>query len=99
MKKTVTTNEHRQRINEVEYHIYKYLSIKLTIEDLAKISSYSTFHFQRIFKEITGKSVNTYIKYLRLHCAANLLVFNPKSAITNIAYECGFKSSATFSNE
>jgi AraC family transcriptional regulator len=99
MKKTVTTNEHKQRINEVQYHIYKYLSMKLTIEDLAKISSYSAFHFQRIFKEITGKSVNTYIKDLRLHCAANLLVFNPKSAITNIAYECGFKSSATFSNE
>lgn len=57
MKKTITNNEHKQRINEVQYHIYKYLSMKLTIEDLAKISSYSAFHFQRIFKEITSKSV------------------------------------------
>ncbi|WP_428025927.1 AraC family transcriptional regulator [Arcobacter sp.] len=99
MKKPDTNNEHRQRINEVQYHIYKYLSMKLTIEDLAKISSYSPYHFQRIFKEITGKSVTNYIKDLRLYCAANLLIFNPTSSITNIAYNCGFKSSATFSNE
>jgi len=58
MKKKDTTNEHKERINEVLYHIYKHLSKKLTIEDLAKISSYSPFHFQRIFKEITNKKEN-----------------------------------------
>ncbi|XOB63614.1 AraC family transcriptional regulator [Campylobacterota bacterium DY0563] len=99
MKKKDTRNEHKQRINEVQYHINKYLFTKLTIEDLAKISSYSIFHFQRIFKEITSKSVVNYIKDLRLECAANFLVFNPDSTITDIAYSCGFKSSATFSNE
>lgn len=99
MKKKDTTKEHKERINEVQYHIYKYLSSKLLIEDLAKISSYSPFHFQRIFKEITGKSVTTYIKDLRLQWAANLLIFNPNSTITNIAFDCGFKSSSTFSNE
>tara|TARA_R110002033_G_scaffold107863_2_gene154248 strand:- start:4412 stop:4621 length:210 start_codon:yes stop_codon:yes gene_type:complete len=34
MKKTDTKNEHRQRINEVQYHIYKYLSMKLVIVGL-----------------------------------------------------------------
>ena len=99
MKKKDTTNDHKERINEVLYHIYKHLSKKLTIEDLAKISSYSPFHFQRIFKDITNKSVVTYIKDLRLQWAANLLIFNPQSTITDIAFSCGFKSSATFTNE
>jgi AraC family transcriptional regulator len=99
MKKKDTNNEHRERINEVLYHIFKYLSQKLTIEELAKISSYSPFHFQRIFKEITKKSVLVYIKESRLNWAANLLIFNPQSTITQIAYSCGFKSSSTFSND
>lgn len=99
MKKKNTTSEHKERINEVMYHIYKNLSLKLSIEDLAQISSYSPFHFQRIFKEITHKSVVSYIKELRLQWAANLLIFNPESTITDIAHNCGLKSSATFTTE
>lgn len=99
MKKKETKKEHRERINEVQYYIHSNLSDKLLIEELAKVSSYSSYHFQRIFKEITGKSVNTYIKDLRVQWAANLLVFNPQTTVCDIAHNCGFKSSATFSNE
>jgi len=99
MKKKETKKEHRERINEVQYYIYRNLSNKLLIDDLAKVSSYSPYHFQRIFKEITKKSVTSYIKDLRLQWAANLLIFNPQSTVTDIAYNCGFKSSATFTNE
>ncbi|MCP4971134.1 MAG: AraC family transcriptional regulator [Arcobacter sp.] len=99
MKKISTINEHSEQMNEVIYYIHNNLSSKLLVKDLAEISSYSEFHFQRIFKEITNKSVAQYIKDLRLQCAANLLIFNPNSTITTIAYNCGFKSSATFSNE
>jgi len=99
MKKKYTQGEHKVRINEVLYHIYTNLSTKFSIEELAKISSYSPFHFQRIFKEITNKSVITYIKETRLEWAANLLIFNKESTITEIAHTCGLKSSATFTNE
>ncbi|NQY94413.1 MAG: AraC family transcriptional regulator, partial [Campylobacteraceae bacterium] len=97
--KKMTLQEHKVRINEVLYHIYTNLSSKFRIEELAKISSYSPFHFQRIFKEHTHKSVVTYIKDARLEWAANLLIFNPESTITEIAHTCGLKSSATFTNE
>lgn len=99
MKKKETKSEHKQRMNEVLYYIYSNLSSKLTIDDLAKISSYSAFHFQRIFKEVTNKSVISYIKDARLEWGANLLIFNPESTITQIAHICGLKSSATFTNE
>ncbi|RDX35180.1 AraC family transcriptional regulator [Arcobacter sp. HD9-500m-PIT-SAG03] len=97
--KKMTIQEHKVRINEVLYHIYTNLSTKFSIDELAKISSYSPFHFQRIFKELTQKSVITYIKEARLEWAANLLIFNPESTITEIAHTCGLKSSATFTNE
>jgi len=97
--KKYTMDEHKVRVNEVLYHIYTNLSTKFSIDELAKISSYSPFHFQRIFKELTQKSVVTYIKSARLEWAANLLIFNPESTITEIAHTCGLKSSATFTNE
>ena len=99
MKKKYTTNEHKQKINDVLYYIFENLASKLTIEELAIVSSYSPYHFQRIFKENTKQSVIEYIKDLRLQWSANLLIFNPNSTITEISYNCGFKSSATFSNE
>ena len=97
--KKFTKSEHKVRINEVLYHIYTNLSTKFTIEELARISSYSPFHFQRVFKDITNKSVIIYIKETRLEWAANLLIFNHESTITEIAHTCGLKSSATFANE
>ena len=99
MKKNSTINEHTEKMNEIIYYIHNNLSSKLLVKDLAQICSYSEVHFQRIFKEFTNKSVANYIKELRLQCAANLLIFNPNSTITTIAYNCGFKSSSTFSIE
>jgi len=99
MKKKFTNNEHKQKINDVLYYIFENLSSKLTIEELAVVSSYSPYHFQRIFKENTKQSVIEYIKELRLQWSANLLIFNPNSTVTEISFHCGFKSSATFTNE
>jgi AraC family transcriptional regulator len=99
MKKIVTINEHKEKMNEVLYFIHTNLSSRLLVKDLARLCSYSEFHFQRIFKEFTKKSVSNYVKESRLQWAANLLIFNKNSTITNIAHTCGFKSSATFANE
>ena len=99
MQKRSTINEHKEKINEVISYIHGNLSSKLLVADLARICSYSKFHFHRIFKEITNKSISTYIKESRLQLSANLLIFNQNSTIIDIAQSCGFKSSATFTNE
>ncbi|MCV6606790.1 MAG: AraC family transcriptional regulator [Campylobacterales bacterium] len=98
MKQT-TQKDHNENINRVLYTIFKDLSHPFKIEELAKISTYSSFHFQKIFKNIVGESVISYIKKARLEWSGNLLIFNPNSTITEIANSCGFASSATFTNE
>ncbi|WP_186297732.1 AraC family transcriptional regulator [Sedimenticola selenatireducens] len=93
-----TSYEHQTRINEALYRIHADLSAELTIADLAKRACYSPYHFQRIFKQITGESVHDYIRRCRLEWAANLLIYNPDTVIVEIATECGFHSNASFNH-
>ncbi len=90
--------EHQTRINEVLYRIHSDLSAALDIGRLAQEACYSPYHFQRIFKQITGESVHDYIRRCRLEWAANLLVYNRSMAIVDVAAECGFHSNAAFNH-
>lgn len=93
-----TAYEHQTRINEALYRIHADLSGALEIGQLAHSACYSPYHFQRIFKQITGESVHDYIRRCRLEWAANLLIYNPNTAIIEIAAECGFHSNAAFNH-
>ncbi|MES9900045.1 MAG: GyrI-like domain-containing protein [Sedimenticola sp.] len=93
-----TRDEHQVRINEVLFHIHADLSATHSVRGLADIACYSPFHFQRIFRQVTGESVNDYIRRSRLEWAANLLIFNPEASVMEVALECGFASNASFSH-
>ncbi len=93
-----TSYEHQERINEALYRIHADLSGELDILSLAQRACYSPYHFQRIFKQITGESVHDYVRRCRLEWAANLLIYNPDTAIVEIATECGFHSNASFNH-
>ncbi|MCW8890276.1 MAG: helix-turn-helix domain-containing protein [Sedimenticola sp.] len=93
-----TAYEHQERINEALYLIHADLSGELDISSLAERACYSPYHFQRIFKQITGESVHDYVRRSRLEWAANLLIYNPDTAIVEIATECGFYSNASFNH-
>ncbi len=54
------------KINKAQDYIEKHLEEELTIGQLAEIASFSPFHFQRIYRQITGESLYSYIKRLRL---------------------------------
>ncbi|MCW8943541.1 MAG: AraC family transcriptional regulator [Sedimenticola sp.] len=93
-----TSYEHQERINEALYRIHADLSGDLDIISLAQRACYSPYHFQRIFKQITGETVHDYVRRCRLEWAANLLIYNPDTAIVEIATECGFHSNASFNH-
>jgi AraC family transcriptional regulator len=63
---------------------------------LAEKANFSAFHFHRIFSAITGETLFNYIKRLRLEKAGRLLLHNPETPISNIAYECGFNNISVF---
>jgi len=68
----------------------------LALKSLAASASYSSFHFDRIFRELTGFSAVEYQRKRRLRRAAHLLRHEPDVAVGRIAQDCGFPSNAAF---
>jgi AraC family transcriptional regulator len=66
------------------------------LAELADVACFSEFHFHRIFTAVSGETLNHFTNRLRLEKAARLLRYSEKS-LTDIALDCGFSSSATFS--
>ena len=66
------------------------------LKSLAASASYSSFHFDRIFRQLTGFSAVEYQRKRRLRRAAHLLRHEPDVPIVRIAQYCGFPSNAAF---
>ena len=68
----------------------------LALGSLAASASYSSYHFDRIFRELTGFSAVEYQRKRRLRRAAHLLRHEPDVPVLHIAQDCGFPSNAAF---
>lgn len=88
--------EYARRINRVIDHIRGNLDRPLKLDELARVACFSEFHFHRIFRAVSGETLNHFTNRVRLEKAARLLRFSGRS-VTDIALDCGFSSSATFS--
>lgn len=91
--------EYVARINRVTDYIRAHLNGDLRLDTLAKVANFSPYHFHRIFRGMTGETLNTFIRRIRAETAAMKLINNPKMTITSIAMHCGFSSSAAFARE
>ena len=85
-----------QIVNKTLNYIYKHIGTNISLEELAKLNSVSKYHFHRIFKEETGENVFEKITSIRLQKAANLLITDKYSTITEIANFCGYASHTSF---
>lgn len=81
--------------NTIEY-MHSNLNKHLTIPELSKFANMSSAHFSRIFQQEIGKSPMRYLHQIRLERVKRRLLEAGKS-ITEIAFECGFNSSAYMS--
>lgn len=90
------------RVNRAIDFILRNLDQSLKLEVVAKAAGFSPFHFHRIFSSLVGESLHEFVKRLRLERAIALLTQKtwakrrPQS-LTEIAFACGFDSSADFS--
>jgi AraC family transcriptional regulator len=89
-------HEYIRRIDRVIDHLRTHLDQPFKLEEIARIACFSDFHFHRIFGAMMGETLNSFTNRLRLEKAARLLRHSRQSA-TEVALECGFSSSATFS--
>ncbi len=96
--KKITQNDHNQRVNEVLFEIHLDIAKEHSVKTLASLVSMSQFYFNRVFKKVTGESLHTYIRRVRLEHAANALLFNPNSSISDILKESGFISNSSFTH-
>ncbi|MCA9885872.1 MAG: helix-turn-helix domain-containing protein [Anaerolineae bacterium] len=92
-----TTNPYIERINAVIDYINAHITTDLPLNVLAEKAAFSPFHFHRIFKSITGETVNQFVNRLRLERAAALLKGAPSMSILDAATACGFNSASVFS--
>lgn len=68
----------------------------IRLEDLARIAHMSRCHFSRVFAASVGMTFRQYLREVRLaHAAYELL--NTEKSIAEIALDCGFGSTSSFS--
>ena len=89
-------SEYVARINRVMDYIESHLAEELSLDVLAKIACFSSFHFHRIFAAMTGETLNHFVRRLRIEKAASQLLANPGKSVTEVALDCGFSGSSVF---
>ncbi|MEZ5040121.1 MAG: GyrI-like domain-containing protein [Saprospiraceae bacterium] len=92
-------NYYFENLNRVLQYIDQHLGEDLHLTLLARISHFSPFHFQRIFKALVTENPYEYILRKRLEKAVFLLKHQPSTTVTKIAYDCGFPSPENFSRQ
>jgi len=67
----------------------------LSLEQLSNIAISSPFHFNRVFREVTGLPPLRFLSAVRLQVAKHLLLTTRRS-VTNICFGVGYSSLGTF---
>jgi AraC family transcriptional regulator len=84
-----------KRILKVLIYIEDHIEEEISIEELARVSCYSPFHFHRIFHMVVGETVYKYLRRLRLEKAASRLRYSDHS-ITDIAMDTQYDTPSAF---
>jgi AraC family transcriptional regulator len=91
-----TASSYRTRLARVRSHVYEHYAEEMNMADLARLTGFSKSHFQRLFHETFGETLREYIKRIRLEKSACKLMSVGGMSVTDVAYDCGFSSSQSF---
>jgi AraC-like DNA-binding protein len=69
-----------------------------TLEELARHAYSSPFHFNRVFRQVTGAPPGRFLTALRIHEAKRLLLTTPMT-VTDVCMTVGYSSLGTFSTQ
>jgi AraC-like DNA-binding protein len=95
-------NQYRLRVRDLERlaPVFKYIedcyADKLTVQELADRTGLSRFHFSRLFKQLTDKSLIEYINLIRINKSEELLK-HTRMSISEVAHATGFNDIYYFS--
>lgn len=98
----LTQDEYVERMKNVERfapifkHIEEHYKEELSVELLSGMAGLSRYHFSRLFKELSGRTVTEYVNETRINKADYLLRSSPLT-VSEIAVATGFKDIYYFS--
>ena len=90
-----TISSHRRAVERVITSARGRLCDPFSLRDMSRVAYLSTFHFNRVFHQITGLPPAKFISAMRLEEAKRLLL-NTNRSITDISFEVGYTSLSTF---
>ncbi|MGQ1889987.1 helix-turn-helix transcriptional regulator [Thermophagus sp. OGC60D27] len=97
---TITDKEkqidYKKRINRVFEFIDQNLESDLSLNTVSEIAFFSPFHFHRVFKFVTGETLNKYVTRRRIEKSASDLL-HKNITTTEIAHKYGFSDNSSFS--
>ncbi|MEM6930446.1 MAG: AraC family transcriptional regulator, partial [Myxococcota bacterium] len=85
------------RVQRVQDYVERHLAEPLTLPRLAGVAHFSPFHFHRIFAALVGETPSAYVRRIRLEKAASMLQHNEDLGITEVALDCGWQETSSFS--
>lgn len=94
-ERSINQDEYVDKFLEVCDYINEHCSEDIKLDDIAKMSGFSKFYFERLFKQFTGTSLYKYVNQKRIAKAEQLLV-EPGNSVTDVALNCGFSSMSSF---
>lgn len=84
----------KKRLAESIEYMQNHYNENLTLEELAKLTGLSKYHFLRKFKEQYNMTPHAYLLQIRIQNAKNML--RDKRTLTDIAFSCGFSDQSHF---
>jgi len=97
--KQLTNSYYIQNINKVIDYIEDHISQKISLEELADIAAFSKYHFHRVFKIVSGETLNKYIKRIKMEKAYKLIQLDKSTNIKDVSILLGYNSTANFSRD
>lgn len=93
--KAATFKAYQERMLRVLVHVQEHLDEELSLDALARVATFSPYHFHRIFRGMVGEPLKEHIRRLRLERAAQRLKVG-EAAVAVIASEAGYETHEAF---
>lgn len=86
---------HYEAVSRVIELMHEKLEEPLSLQDMSRVAFISQFHFNRVFRQVTGIPPHQFLYALRLETAKRLLLTTEES-VTDVCFDVGYNSLGTF---